>query len=231
MVRAERFESRIQIANKLKDDLGPEIKTDIIESGMTNGYANSIAAALRGSGLHYNTLAPLFATHMSPLELVEAVESNGVQAITEAVDITAERALNVIAYLQSRNLTDLIAAPVDDAVVLSLLDGVDYKGSDNLSIGQRCTVVLPVLLSGRGKCLSLINPRITLTTHSSLTPWLSGYAKGVRAISSYLHRTMRISPYSVKLTSSFASARTGDVASSNTRVNWVTLRPYRQSRP
>ena len=125
---------------------------------MTNGYANVIAAALRGSGLHYNTLAPLFAAHMSPLELVEAVESNGVQAITEAVEITNDRAANVIAYLRSRSLTDLIAAPIDDAVELYLLDGVEYKESDNLSIGQRCTVVLPILLSGQGELLIIDQP-------------------------------------------------------------------------
>ena len=156
--RAERFESRVQIANRLKEDLGPEIKADVVESGMTNSYANIIAAALRGSGLHYNTLAPLFATHMSPLELVEAVESNGVQAMIEAVEITTERAMNVLAYLQSRSLTDLIAAPIDDEVELYLLDGVEYKESDNLSIGQRCTVVLPVLLSGHGELLIIDQP-------------------------------------------------------------------------
>ena len=85
-VQAARFESRNQISNRLNDELRPEIKIDLIESGMTNSYANAISAALRGSGLHYNTLAPLLAAHVSPLELVEAVESNGVQAITEAVD-------------------------------------------------------------------------------------------------------------------------------------------------
>ena len=157
-VRSQRFESRTQIANKLNCDLGPEIRTSVIESGMTNNYANIISAALRGSGLHYNTLAPLLATRMSPLELVEAVESNVFQAITEAVEITTERAMNVIAYLGARNLADLIAAPVEDAVELSLLDGVDYKESDNLSIGQRCTVVLPVLLSGPGELLIIDQP-------------------------------------------------------------------------
>ena len=157
-VRAERFQSRAQICNKLNDDLGPGIKTDVTESGMTNNYANIISAALRGSGIHYNTLAPLLATHMSPLELVEAVESGDVQAITEAIEIAPERAMNAIAYLQSRSLTDLIAAPVDDSVELSLLDGVDYKESDSLSIGQRCTVVLPVLLSGHGELLIIDQP-------------------------------------------------------------------------
>ena len=157
-VRAERFKSRIQIANRLRDDLGPEIRTEIIESGITDRYKNVIAATLRGSGLHYNTLASLFATHMSPLELVEAVEANSVQAITEAVEITGERAMNVIAHLRSRKLTDLIAAPVDDAVEFSLLDGVEYKEFGNLSIGQRCTVVLPVLLSGHGELLIIDQP-------------------------------------------------------------------------
>ena len=185
-VRAERFASRIQIANKLKDDLGPEIKTEVIESGMTNSYASLIAAALRGSGLHYNALAPLFATRMSPLELVEAVESNDVQAVTGAIEITSERAMNVIAYLRSRNLADLIAAPVDDAVELSLLDGVEYKGSDNLSIGQRCTVVLPVLLSGHGEPLIIDQPEDHLgQCVSSLRHWLSGYVKDSREISSF----------------------------------------------
>ena len=157
-VRVKRFESRMRIANRLKEDLGPEIKADIVESGMTNNYANIIAGSLRGSGLHYNALAPLFATHMSPVELVEAVESSSVQAVTEAVDITNERATNVISYLQSRSLTDLIAAPIDDEVELYLLDGVEYKQSDNLSIGQRCTVVLPILLSGQGELLIIDQP-------------------------------------------------------------------------
>lgn len=157
-VLAERFNSRMQVAKRLNGELRPEIRTDVIESGMTNSYANIISATLRGSGLHYNTLAPLLASRVSPLELVEAVESNSVQAITEAVDIASERATNLIAYLQSRDLTDLIAAPVDDTVELALLDGVDYKGSDNLSIGQRCTVVLPVLLSGSGELLIIDQP-------------------------------------------------------------------------
>ena len=157
-VRAERFASRMQIANRLKDELGPEIKTNVIESGMTSSYANIIAAALRGSGLHYNTLAPLFAAYMSPLELVEAAESNDFQAVTEAVEVTTERAMNVIAYLQQRSLADLIAAPVDDTIEFSLLDGVDYKDSDHLSIGQRCTVVLPILFTGHGELLIIDQP-------------------------------------------------------------------------
>ena len=157
-LRSEQSESRTEIANKLNRDLRPEIRTEVIEAGTTGGYANIIAAELRGSGLHYNMLAPLLAARMSPLELVLAVESNAVQVVTEAVEITTERAMNLIAHLRTRNLADIIAAPVDDAVSLFLLDGTEYKGSDSLSIGQRCTVVLPVLLSGNGELLIIDQP-------------------------------------------------------------------------
>ncbi len=157
-LQTDRYQERMRIRAKLNEDLRPEIKTDVIESGMVNNYVNTISAALRGSGLHYNTLAPLLANSMSPLELVEAVEKNDIQAITGAVEIADERAFNVIAYLRTRGLADLIAAPVDDAVELSLLDGIDYKKSDNLSIGQRCTVVLPVLLSRQGDLLIIDQP-------------------------------------------------------------------------
>ena len=156
--RVERFESRKEVANGLQESLSPKIITEIIESGITDEYTSVLVSALRGSGLHYNTLAPLITNHMSPLEIVEAVESNDVQAITEAVEIDFNRAASVIAHLQSRNLSDVIAAPIDDAVELFLLDGVDYKRSDNLSIGQRCTVVLPFLLSSHGELLVIDQP-------------------------------------------------------------------------
>ena len=157
-MRAERFTSRMQVANRLKTELSPGIEIELIESGMVHGYRNAIAASLRGSGLHYNTLAPLFATHMSPLELVEAVEADSSQAIIDAAEIAPDRATNVINHLQKQKLTDVITAPIDDAVELSLLDGSDYKKSGNLSIGQRCTVVLPILLTAHGEILIIDQP-------------------------------------------------------------------------
>ena len=149
-VRNERFDSRSSIASSLNLELGPEIRVEVVASGITSRYANAIAAALRGSGLHYNTLAPLLAARMSPLELVEAVESTDAQAIADAAEITVDRAASAIAHLEQSSLSDLIASPIDDAVELFLLDGVDYKPSGALSIGQRCTAVLPVLFSGHG---------------------------------------------------------------------------------
>ncbi|MCY3991388.1 MAG: AAA family ATPase [Caldilineaceae bacterium] len=156
--RRNLFESRKEILNDLRKSLSPEIKTEITQSGMQDEYTDTLIAALRGSGLRYNSLAPHMTSNMTPLEIVEAVESNDSQAITDATDINTNRAANVIAHLKTRNLSDLITAPVNDAVELFLLDGANYKKSDSLSIGQRCTAVLPFLLSGHGELLIIDQP-------------------------------------------------------------------------
>ena len=43
---------------------------------------------------------------------------------------------------------------VEDDVQLQLLDGSVYKDISDLSTGQRCTVVLPIILGTRIGCLS-----------------------------------------------------------------------------
>ena len=157
-VRSARFNSRRGVADRLNSELMPKIRTELLESGATERYANAVITSLRGSGLHYNALAPIIAESMSPLELTEAIEGDDAEAITDATDISYNRAQNVISYLHERSLNDIIAAPIEDAVELSLLDGTDYKSSSMLSIGQRCTVVLPLLLSGHGELLIVDQP-------------------------------------------------------------------------
>lgn len=116
-------------------------------------------AGLRGSGLHYNTLAPTLAQNMSPLELAEAVELGDAEAITSATSIAADRAHAVIAALRrSGAIPSIVSCKVNDGVVMQLLDGQEYKNSQHLSIGQRCTVVLPILLSRRGEVLLMDQP-------------------------------------------------------------------------
>ena len=157
-LRAKRFDSRRAVADALNAQLMPQIHADVKPGASSHAYVNTIIASLRGSGLHYNNLAPIIAAEMAPLELAEAIENGDSQAIREATDIPLSRAANVVSHMQSHSLADLVIAPVDDAIQLSLLDGGDYKGSDTLSIGQRCTVVLPILLSGHSEPLIIDQP-------------------------------------------------------------------------
>lgn len=156
--RAQRSEMRLQRVDDLSETLAPTVKIELTRSAATDAYASAIIACLRGSGIHYRALAPLLARSMSPLELVEAAEFVDAEAISEATGIALDRATAVATALRSSELETLISVLVEDSVELYLLDGARYKSSAELSIGQRCTVILPILLADRGDVLIIDQP-------------------------------------------------------------------------
>jgi ABC-type sulfate/molybdate transport systems ATPase subunit len=95
---------------------------------------------------------------LTPLEIVTAAESLATDVVGAATDLPEDRALALLTHLRQSTLADLIAAPIDDGVGMELLDGVEFKPTDRLSIGQRCTVVLPMLLAAEESILVVDQP-------------------------------------------------------------------------
>jgi hypothetical protein len=157
-VRKERFTERTAIALRLNSELGPRINVAVERAGIYQEYINAIGAALRGSGLHYNTLAPVMAECMSPRELVDAVESRDVETLCDLINLTPDRASRVISEIATRGSEQILTSAIEDSVTMSLLDGTDYKTTENLSTGQRCTVILPILLGQHGQTLVVDQP-------------------------------------------------------------------------
>ncbi|MCM3695949.1 AAA family ATPase [Microbacterium oleivorans] len=151
------FDERQAIVARLNEQVGPIVRVEISKSAGTEEYSAAIIGALRGSGLHYNALAPLIADAVAPHELVRWVENQDAAALARVVNLATERAAVVLSALRA-STPDLISVNVPDEVDLLLLDGKDYKSTDRLSLGQRCTVVLPLLLGHTGDPLLLDQP-------------------------------------------------------------------------
>ena len=113
---------------------------------------------MQGSNLRYKNLARNLAEKLSPRELVDAIESENAAKIAEVGGINEDRASRLLAHLENRSLSTLLLAPLDDAVDFALLDGQEYKVTRNLSMGQRCTVVLPILLAEEREAILLDQP-------------------------------------------------------------------------
>jgi ATPase subunit of ABC transporter with duplicated ATPase domains len=146
MIRVKRFEERSKLVNRLNRELGPKIRISIERAGQTTEYASALIAALRGSGLRFNEVAQVIADQMSPREFVEAVESENIETLAEITGITPTRATKIIERINDQGVDDILTAPIEDGIGLFLLDGSEYKSTEQLSTGQRCTVVLPLLL-------------------------------------------------------------------------------------
>lgn len=175
-LRSTRCAQRTQVAARLTDELAPHVRLDVRGSGARGGFAAALVEALKGSGLHYNRLAAQLANVMSPLELVELVEARDVVSLTSLANIPSDRAQAVVAHLSTVDLTDLLISPLDDAVDLWLLDNTDFKPASELSIGQRCTAVLPVLLRSESDILIVDQPEDHLDNAFVTGPLVSALA-------------------------------------------------------
>tara|TARA_R110000787_G_scaffold79597_5_gene173967 strand:- start:8602 stop:10452 length:1851 start_codon:yes stop_codon:yes gene_type:complete len=150
--------SRQQVAARLTTALAPAIRVTVEPLADYRAYISALHGALRGSGLRYRELAERIADTCSPQEIAVLAERSDVSAISEALNISEERAHRLAESLRGDAGTELLVTEVGDEVVIELLDGTNFKSTDFLSMGQRCTAVLPVILQHNERIIVLDQP-------------------------------------------------------------------------
>jgi ABC-type Na+ transport system ATPase subunit NatA len=153
-----RFKERLAVAKLINSHLSPRIRIKPIRAAQLAVYASAVSSALRGSGLRYNELSMAIASRMSPRELVEIIEQGDTETLAALLDITSDRAIKLIGHLRDHGPVEILTAHVEDDVRLELLDGAEYKDIESLSTGQRCTVVLPIVMEHKDRVLIMDQP-------------------------------------------------------------------------
>lgn len=143
----KRYARRRETAEALNEKFGPEIRVDVIKAGEVSDYERALGEALQGSNLQWRDLAKRVSERMSPRELIAAVERLDAKAVENGAAISEDRAKRLVSHLAGVDTTEIVLAQIDEGVDFNLLDGTEMKATDRLSLGQRCTVVLPLLLA------------------------------------------------------------------------------------
>jgi predicted ATP-dependent endonuclease of OLD family len=157
-LRKQRFDERTEIIEKLNSALAPNIRIIIRRNGQHSIFANALSESLRKSGLKYGEVVPAIAENISPRALLDAVENFDFELISEAAGISIDRASRILSHLRTSDLGTLSTIDIEDEVVFQLLDGRDYKDLQDLSTGQRCTVILPLVLAHHDRILIVDQP-------------------------------------------------------------------------
>lgn len=153
-----RYELRVKKAQEINQILAPTISVEVQAAAQYNVYSSLISDALRGSGLKYNELVPVIAETISPKELVELVESQNFEGLSDLIFIPKDRASRVLTQLKDFGLSEIITCRIEDSVQFKLLDGLEYKDIATLSAGQRCTVILSIVLQHTDRILIIDQP-------------------------------------------------------------------------
>lgn len=149
---------RKKIVNYLNGELQPSIHIDIKRNKASNLFSTMLADLLKGSNLKYNESIPQIYSTLTPRVFVDCIEENNVNLVSTIADLSIERVLRIFGYLKERDLSDLYTLMLEDDIDMFLLDGSTYKNISVLSTGQRCTVILPIILSHSNKVIIVDQP-------------------------------------------------------------------------
>jgi hypothetical protein len=145
-LRDRRFLERKQVADRLTRQLS-SIRVTIMQAADASAYRETIARMLKGLPIKQHVVAERLAEAFLPTELAQAVMAGAVKLVAERASFDEDRARRVVDALRADGSAyDLEAVDLEDVPCIELLDGDKYKESSNLSTGQRCTTILPILL-------------------------------------------------------------------------------------
>ena len=148
------FEKRLQNVNELNQQFEGEIVISLYAGGITETYEEKLRNALRGSGMRYNELIPRIVENFSPDEFAKIIRENDLTQLQNIAGIDNGRGNALIeALVNTSEIFDIEALYCDDLPEFKLRikgdKGVEenYRTSDELSMGQRCTAVLPIIFA------------------------------------------------------------------------------------
>jgi ABC-type lipoprotein export system ATPase subunit len=153
-----RFDQRQAVVDRLNGDLGPAIRVDLTQSGDYSEYETEILERLKGSGLHGKEIVSELAATYEPHELLELIQRDAVGVVAQSTGLAEKRLAAAFNHLRQQSPSGLAAVRIEDTAELLLHDNATYKNSSVLSIGQRCTAVLPLLLQRHGDVLVIDQP-------------------------------------------------------------------------
>lgn len=157
-VKKDIFEQRNSVISELNTHLSPTIKTHLSPQLSLIKYTDALESALKGSGLKYKELLSTITQKVSPAWLLYYSHTLKYSDFAEALGIQVDRATRLLAYLNERDISSVLTAKIEDRVEFTLLDNGVYKNVEELSIGQRCTVALSVILENPHRVLIIDQP-------------------------------------------------------------------------
>ena len=145
--RQKRFTIRDGIAKNLNEHLLPEVRVTFTQSADTEAFRKWLENNLRNAGIYNIVVAGVLCETLEPRQLAGFVRQNDAKGMSVEGGINPHRATSVIrALCTPEKLMELEVIEKGDLPRIELNDNGTYKSSDNLSTGQKCTVILPILL-------------------------------------------------------------------------------------
>jgi ABC-type lipoprotein export system ATPase subunit len=157
-VKNEILDGRLKKISALNQLFEGRIKITLTPGGITDEYENALRNALKGNYMRYNTIIPYIVNNFSPDKFAKVIHENDAETLKSISSIDIERSKAILSALHETDAIyeiETIYCPdlpdfhlkIDKAKEVDVKTKENYRKSDELSTGQRCTTVLPIIFA------------------------------------------------------------------------------------
>ena len=159
------FAQRRQTVDRINTELMFQcINVTIEQNGNRDAYMEFLAEKLKPFAVKQRDVAAKVAERLTPDELAGMLRegAGAEEKIIDAVGINRNQAHALVSAFTEDSLYELEAVELADRVRIELKDGDVYKPTSELSTGQKCNAILPILLLKSNRTLIIDQPEDNL---------------------------------------------------------------------
>ncbi|RYJ40943.1 DNA repair ATPase [Flavobacterium anhuiense] len=167
-IKNDIFRLRLSAIKEINEMLKGDVMITLKFSGIMDVFEESLREALRGSGLKYNELVNRIVETFKPDQFAKIIHDKDVENLKIITGIDESRSIALIQALHDTDEIYIIESLYcNDLPDFKLkIEGdilkENYKNSDELSMGQRCTTVLPIIFTVSDNPLIIDQPEDNL---------------------------------------------------------------------
>jgi len=159
----ERFALRQRVADWINAGATSPVRVRIEQCGDRSAYQQALAGWLKGFVGQYNPAARKIADYVPPRDLAEMVRGGRAEDLMAQAELGENQMPKVMDALgRLEVLLQLETVELADLPRIELLEGSEWRNSLELSTGQKCTTILPILLLESDNPLLVDQPEANL---------------------------------------------------------------------
>jgi energy-coupling factor transporter ATP-binding protein EcfA2/uncharacterized protein (UPF0335 family) len=161
---------RDEVASELQHEAGERVRIRVMRNADYLSYQQMLMEGLKGARVRNQNELLATLMQLRPEQLAQLIQSNDLDSFEEVTHFGTERSRKILdAFRESVDPLTLEIIAIEDRVAIELNVATSgrphFKDASDLSRGQKCTALLPILLARRDNPLIIDQPEDNLDNH------------------------------------------------------------------
>jgi energy-coupling factor transporter ATP-binding protein EcfA2 len=161
---------REEVAAELQREAGDRVRIRIMRNADHLAYQQIVMEGLRGARVRNHDEIITTMMQLRPEQLAQLIQTNDCESFEELTSFGTERSRKILdSFRDSIDPLALEVIAIEDRIAIELnvssVGKTNFKDASDLSRGQKCTALLPILLARRDSPLIIDQPEDNLDNH------------------------------------------------------------------